>query len=411
MKCIMNQPKLQRGLTIVGHAVPSRAMLPIERYILATTESGRVRLSARREDIGIHYWVEAETLEEGVALLPAHLLSDFVRNAPASSITLTSPSPQHADACNIRCLRSSADMKNASDDPAEFTLPPVFTDGGELLMQMDAALLKEVIAQTAFAAAHQEGSWSWTVGVRIEIEAGKAFFTATDSFRFAMYALPVPDDQLRCHLLVSAKTLQELARLLPEEGTASVLLTPGRNMVLFHIERAGESIDLSTRLLSSENYHDLRQALPTAWSTRAVINRQELIASIKLMLPYARENQHKLQCTFFGEHTQREINTVSLETVAADVGTIEDTIAAQVQGRDQHMILNIEYLLEALEALDTAQVALEMSESNHPVALKPIGPGEYVYIMMPISSQQPASASASASTSAQENRSETVPVS
>jgi DNA polymerase-3 subunit beta len=76
-----------------------------------------------------------------------------------------------------------------------------------------------------------------------------------------------------------------------------------------------------------------------------------------------------------------------------------------VQGHDQHMILNIGYLLEALEALDTAQVALEMTESSRPVALKPIGPEEYVYIMMPIRSQQPASASA------QENRSEMVPVS
>ncbi len=408
MKFTAKQPELSRGLTIVSHAVPNRATIPIQKYILATTEQGRVRLTARREDIGIHYWVDTEAIEdEGIALLPAHLISDFVRNVPASSVMVTSPSPQHVDSCNVRCLRSSADMKNATDDPTEFTQPPLFVEGGEMLMQLDAELLKQIVAKTAFAAAEKEGStWPWAVGLRVEIEGGKALFAATDSFRLAMYTLPVPDDQLQCRFLIPAKTMQELAKILPYEGTVHVLLTPARNAALFHVELAhlNESVDLSTRLLSSENYPNLHQAVPATWTTRVVMNTQELASTVKLMLPYAHENQEKIQFQFFGEQGE-DANTVSLETFAADVGKIENTVAAQVQGPDQEIHLNVKYLLEVLDALDTPKVALEVTASNSPVVLKSIGPGEYVYVMMPIKSNQPSTQQ----TSAQERRGTEIP--
>lgn len=397
MKITAKQPNLNRGLMIVGHAVPNKATLPIEKYILASAEGGRVRLSARREDIGIHYWVDAEVENEGVALLPAHLISDFVKNVPAASVVVTSPSPLHADSCNVRCLRSSADMKNATDDPAEFTQPPVFGDGGEMLMQLDAELLKQIVSLTAFAAAEKEvGSWPWVVGLRIEIEDGKALFAATDSYRLAVYTLPVPDDQLRCRLLVPAKTMQELAKILPYEGTVHMLLTPDRNMALFHVEfvHLNESLDLSTRLLSSENYPNLRNAVPTAWITRVVINTQELVSTVKLMLPYAHENRDEIHFKFFGEQTERlslveEANTVSLETFAQDVGKIENIVAAQVQGPDQEINLNAKYLLDVLDAIDTSKVALEVTASNRPAVIRPIGPGEYAYVMMPIKGDLP----------------------
>ncbi|GCE15075.1 DNA polymerase III subunit beta [Tengunoibacter tsumagoiensis] len=397
MKFTAKQQNLHRGLTIVRHAVPTNGPFPIQKYILATANGGHVRLSARREDLGIHYWITTEAIDdEGVALLPAYLLSDFVRNVPAASIIVTSPSPLHTDSCHVRCLRSSADMKNATDDPAEFTQPPLFQEGGELLIQLDAWRLKEIIAQTAFAAAEKEGnSWSWAVGLRIEIAEGKALFAATDSFRLAMYTLPVPDDQLRCRLLIPAKTMQEMAKLLPNGGTVQMLLTPDRNMALFHsdIAHLSEAVDVSTRLLRSENYPSLEHAVPSSWTTRALISTQELASKVKLMLPYAHDNRYEIHFKFFGEQTERvslaEVaHTIAVETFATDVGTIENMIPAQVQGPDQEITLHARYLLEVLEVLTTAQVALEVTDGNRPAVLRPIGPEEYVYVMMPIKKKE-----------------------
>lgn len=393
MKFSASQSKLNRGLTIVGHAVPAKATLPIEKYILAATEQGQIRLSARREDIGIHYWMNAEAIEqEGIALLPAHLISDFVRNVPAASVVVTSPSLRHADSCHVQCLRNSADMKNATDDPAEFTSPPSFAQGGEMLLHLDADLLKQIIAQTAFAAAKRESSvWPWSTGLRIEIEEGKALFAATDSFRLAIHTLPVPDDQLQCRLLVPAKTMEELAKLLPSEGSVHLLLTPDRNMALFHVEFAdqSESLDLSTRLLSSDAYPNLRHAVPPEWVTRAVMSTQELTSTVKLMRPYAQANGDKIHLTCFGEQTERhglgeEANTISLKTVAADIGQAENSVAAQVQGPDQEITLHVDYLLEVLDALDTPKIALEVTSSLRPAIFRPIGLEGYAYVMMPI---------------------------
>lgn len=396
---------LHRGLGIVSHAVPQKTALPIEKYLLATIEDGRVRLSARREEMGIHYWLDAQAIEgEGAALLPAHLIIDFVRNVPDAPVVVTSPSPTRPDSCHVRCLRSQAEMNNATDDPAEFPLIPTFAGGGERLLQLDADLLKQVIRQTAFAAADKETSaWPWSVGMRIEIGHGQAMFAATDSFRLAMYTLPIPDDQTHCLLLVPAKTMEELARLLPSEGTVHVLLTPGRNMALFHVEAADRSgsLDLSTRLLNHDSLPDFRQAVPASWATRAIMKTQELASLVKLMLPYAHENSDKICFKLFGEQTERhtltqEAHTISLETMAQDVGKSVNMLAAQVQGPDQEVFLRATYLSEILAAMETPQVALEMTASHRPVAIKPLGPTGVIYVMTPLHTEQPSPTSASA---------------
>lgn len=397
MKFTAKQATLHRGLSIVSHAVPQKATFPIEKYLLATIEDGRVRLSARREDIGIHYWVDADAVEgEEAALLPAHLLADFVRNVPAAPIVVTAPSPTHPDSCHVCCLRSCADMKNASDDPAEFPTIPTFAQGGERLMQLDAELLKQIIRQIAFAAADKEHSaWSWTIGFRIEIGQGEAMFAATDSFRLAIYTLPIPDDRLQCTFLVPAKTMEELAKLLPSEGTVHLLLTPGRNMALFHVEAADrcESLDLSTRLLNYETLPNVRQAVPAHWTTRAIIGTQELAATVKLMLPYAHENGDTIRFKLIGEQTERntlveEPHTMSLETVAQDMGTIVNVVSAHVDGPDQELSLRATYLSEMLATIDTSQVALEVIASHRPVAMKPLGRADVVYVMTPLHREQ-----------------------
>jgi DNA polymerase-3 subunit beta len=397
MQFTAKQPKLKRGLTLVSHAVPGRTTLPIEKYILATRDNGRVRLSARREDIGIHYWIDPESIEgEEAMLLPANLIVDFVANVPAAPVNVTSPSPVQPDACHVRCLRSSADMKNATDDPAEFPSIPSFAEGGEMLMRLDADFLKQIITQTAFAAADKENSnWPWLVGIKIMIDSGKAVFLATDSYRLAMYTLPVPDDQLRCTLLVPAKTMEELAKILPYDGTVQVMLTPNRNTMLFHVESSDltESFDLSAQLLDV-TCPDLQEVIPNAWTTRAVMRTQEFASMVRLMAPYVHDARGKIHFRFFGEQNERdsltqEPNTVLLQTVAQDIGTIENAISAQVQGPNQEIYLHPKYLSEALAVLDTPEVALEVTAPNRPAIMKPVGPGEYVYVMVPMAADQP----------------------
>src|SRR5579859_898214 len=277
MQFITTPQLLDRGLSIVGHALVGKALRPIESYILASTDGERVRLSARGENIGIHCWVPVSQIEEeGMALLPAKLITDVVGNLPSSPVTLTSPSPTDETSCNLRCLRISSDMKNTGQDPDEFPSIPLFSQSGELLFQLDADLLKEIISQVAFAASDKDDGRHALTGVYLEIGAGEALFVAADAYRLAARTISIPDDQLCRTLLLPAKTMEELAKILPGQGSVQILLTGDHHQALFHTEIA----DLSTPLLN-ETFPNVHPFFSQAWTTRAIMQTQELSSYLR----------------------------------------------------------------------------------------------------------------------------------
>jgi DNA polymerase-3 subunit beta len=385
MKFTATQQQFHRGLALVGHAVPARPILPIQSRVLATLDGERLRLSATSEDMGIHCWIEAEEIvEPGRTLLPARLISDLVGNLPASPVTITAPAPQDATSCCVTCERVSAQIKNAGEDPEEFPAMASYEQGGERLLLLDTALLKEIIGQVAFAAAENDNRPALT-GLFISIREGEAVFAASDAFRLAVRTIALPDDQLHRDVLVPARTLSVLAKLLPPHTVVEAILPCGEKQLLFHMD----GLDLSTRLLS-ETYPDIRSVLPQEYTTRAVLRTQELAAATRLMVPFAQAHHNAVHLSIPGQ----EPNTVMIEAEAPDLGRNAQVLCAQVEGPDQRIVLNIGYLADVLAVIQEEEVALELPTPLRRVAVKPVGPTGYIYVMVPMSDPRAAAAQA-----------------
>src|SRR5438270_7725745 len=147
VKITCKQQDLSHGLSAVSHAVSNRSTLPILANILLATDHGRLKLSATNLEIGINCWVDAQVHEEGTTTVPAKLLTDFVNSLSPSSVDITVP--EDSNKINIKSEGSSANIKGL--DASEFPLIPS-AEGGEPSVVLDASLLKEIIAEVAFAA-------------------------------------------------------------------------------------------------------------------------------------------------------------------------------------------------------------------------------------------------------------------
>jgi DNA polymerase-3 subunit beta len=390
MQFTATQQELHHGLALVGHAISGKPTRPIETYILAQVapDTQQVCLSARNEELGIHCWIRASEMEgHDAVLLPARLISDFVSNLPAAPVVVTSPSPTDPTSCQVRCLRISAKMKNTAGDLAEFPQIPSYVDGGETLLHLDAELLKQIITEVVFAAADKDMTRPALTGVLVEIGGGKATFAAADNFRLAVRTILIPDDQLRRTLLLPARTLEELAKILPNVGTVQVLLTADQHQAVFH----SSMIDVSTRLLN-ETFPNMRAGIiPSEWTTRAVLQTQDLAALIRLMAPFAREARYAIRLRLVGEMSERldaEPNTMQLEVVAQDVGENQNVLGAQITGPDQELLLHAKHLSDVLAVLTTPQMALEITGPQRPVAIKPVGGDDYTYVLAPMIDHQ-----------------------
>lgn len=375
MKITCKQQDLSRGLSAVSHAVSSRSTLPILANILLATDHGRLKLAATNLEIGINCWVEAEIEEEGTTTVPAKLITDFVNSLPPASVEMTDADGPHT--LKVKGLRSSANIKGL--DPSEFPQIPS-NEGGEPPVLLEAAQLKEIIDQVAFAAADDDSRPVLT-GVLVQVSDEKVTFAAADAFRLAVRVADLPGDgHPRGDILIPARTLTELARILPAEGSVEMIVTPNRSQVLFHTT----NLDLVSRLIEG-SFPNFRQIIPKESTTRAVVETKEFAAAVKSAALFARDSSNiarvKLNAPSEGHE---EPGSITIEATAEDLGDNVSTVSAAIDGPELQIIFNVKYLSDVLTTITTPEVALEASSAMKPGVLKPIGPHDQTYVIMPM---------------------------
>jgi len=377
VKITCKQQDLSRGLSVVSHAVSSRSTLPILANILLSTDNGRLRLYATNLEIGINCWIDADVHEEGTTTVPAKLITDLVNSLPQAPVDISVPEDSHT--MNVKSLRSSANIKGM--DPSEFPLSPN-TEGSDPAIVIDAAQLKEMISEVAFAAADDDSRPVLT-GVLVQVSTGKLTFAAADAFRLAVRASSLSDDAvLRNDILIPARTLTELSRILPSEGSVSMIVTPNRSQVLFH----SENIDLLSRLIEG-TFPNFRQIIPKDHTTRAVVETKEFAAAVRSVAPFARDSSNIARIKINGGGGA-EPGALTIEATAEDVGDNVSTINAAVDGPEQQIIFNVKYLAEVLAVVGTPEIALEVTSAARPGVVRPVSSADYTYVIMPMSTNR-----------------------
>lgn len=379
MKITCKQQDLNCGLSTVSHAVSSRSTLPILANILLSTEQGSLKLSATNLEIGINCMIDAEVLEEGTTTVPAKTFTDLVNSLRQGQVELTVV--EDSNDINVKSPGSNANIKGM--DPSEFPLIPS-AEGDEEPIILDAGLLKEMIAQVVFSAADDDSRPVLT-GVLVEVVDEKVSFAAADAFRLALRISPLPGHVSEHNsILIPARTLSELARILPSEGAVQMVVTPNRSQVLFHTEH----IDLVSRLIEG-TFPNIKAAIPKEYATRAVIETKEFAAAVRTVTPFARDSSNITRIKVSsGGGDGSEGGSLTLKSTAEDIGNNVTTINAAVDGPDQEIIFNVRYLTDVLNILDTPEVALEVTSAARPGVVRPVSAADYTYVIMPMSTNR-----------------------
>jgi DNA polymerase-3 subunit beta len=246
-------------------------------------------------------------------------------------------------------------------------------------------LLRQTIDQVAFAAASDESRPVLT-GVLIRIHQDTAVFAAADGFRLATRTLTLPEGASSGasevpEFIVPARTLSELARVISDDaGEVSMTVTPGGGQVLFHTEM----VDLVSRLIDGK-FPDFERIIPKSHTTRTLLDTQELIKAVKLASFFATasssQNIIKLSIESGGELSPGKL---IISANAAEVGDNTGEIDGMVTGEGGQIAVNVKFLADALNAIKTAQVALETQTAQNPGVFKPVGQDDYVHIIMPM---------------------------
>lgn len=380
MKLTCNQQELAKGLSTVSHAVSTRTTLPILSHILIVTEGDHLRLAATNLEIGITCRVPANVQQEGTTTVPARLFTDFVNGLSESPVTLAlNPETQ-----SLKVSGKPSQCTIRGMDAAEFPAIPS-ADAAEAAVELPAAELREMINHTAFAAATDDARPVFT-GVLARALDGVLTFAAADSFRLAVRKADISGAASLADVLIPAKTLTELGRILPADTETAVrmIVTPNRNQVVF---QAGD-INLVSNLIAGQ-FPNFEAILPKSSATRASLPTAEFRQAAKTASLFARDSANIVRLKVeAGEGGGVMPGSVTLLATAEEIGDTTTTLNAAVDGNGLEIIFNVKYLTDVLGVIDSGDVALELNTPQQPGVVKPVGAlsDKYVYVIMPMHS-------------------------
>ncbi|HLS89499.1 MAG TPA: DNA polymerase III subunit beta [Sphingobacteriaceae bacterium] len=362
----VEQGQLQQALQKVTRAVSVRTTLPVLSGVLLEVTADGLRLTAYDLEVAIQTTIPAQVQEPGRTVLPARYLHEVVRRIPPGLITLRLE-PESLRT-TITWGRSKYDIHGLP--PEQF---PPLGSFNEATLEIAGDLLHTIFSQTGFAVATEETRPA-LMGVHVNINNGTARAIATDGFRVAVRETELAGSG-QADFILPGRSLQEISRLLPQEGGEPVVVRTVDNQAEFAI---GDTRVIS-RLIEGP-YPNVLELLPTEYRQTAVVDRLALEAALERasLLADGRSSARWLVVLTLAD---------DLLTITADdpeVGQAYEEISAQLDGEGIRIGFNARYLLEGLRHMEDDQVELSFIDPVKAVRIRGVGADAYQYVVFPV---------------------------
>jgi DNA polymerase-3 subunit beta len=379
MKLECLQENLAEGLTVVGRVVPTKSTLPVLSNVLLSTRDGELQLTANNLELSVAHRVPAAIAREGEITLPSRLLSDYVALLDhGQKVELDLNSKTHK--VHLACGRYEANV--AGIDAEDF--PPIPAVSGGTSFSIPAGVLKEAINEVVFAAAPDD-TRPVLAGVLLKMGGGSLTLAAADGFRLAVRTVELPEAGPDLQMIVPAKTLIEVARLLgsaADDDQVAINTTPNGNQIYFAFGKT----EITSRLIEGQ-FPDYQRIIPPDAKTKVKVSTTDFLRATRAAAVFARDNSNivRLECSPSKENAELALGSILVKSTSAEMGDNEGNLDAVVEGDDTQIAFNGRYLRDALEAIDTPEVLLQITGPSSPGIIRPAGePNGYLHVIMPM---------------------------
>ncbi len=364
MKFTCEKALLVSAISVASRTVAPKSAIPSLEGLLVKA-GVKVMLTGYNLETGITVGVPADIAEPGECIMPARLFFDIIRKLPDDKVTV---SVDESFRVSIRGGISSFTITamTAEDYPE---LPDVESEKGIPVPQRE---LREMISGTIFSASENMARPIHT-GCLFEIADESVTVVAVDGYRLALRRY-IPEQPLErtVKFVAPAAALKEVEKILDDTDDPAVIYL-GTKHILFMIGDA----TLVCRILEGE-FLDWRRVLPQNNPIKVAANVREVTDSIeRVSLVISEKIKSPVRCTF--GHNTADFRTTST------IGEAHDMCSTAGDGKDLEIGFNSRYLLDALRAVPTPEVSLELINGLSPIVLNPCdGSGKFSYMVLPV---------------------------
>ncbi|MDR6225363.1 DNA polymerase III subunit beta [Desmospora profundinema] len=375
MKFRISRSALTEAVSQVSKAVSQKTTVPILTGIKAVLDEDGLWLTGSNSDLTIQVAVPSKKDDKelvemermGSVVLPGRIFSEIVRKLPGDDVEWVVDERWKT---TLRSEQAQFELKGL--DPEEYPRLPQLRD--DQMVSIPADLLQSMIRQTGFAVSTSEARGVLT-GVLWQLEEGTLTFVATDSHRLSRRQAEVEAaaDLTMKNVIIPGKSLSELAKILADQnGWVDVIFSDNQIMV-----RADHLLFFS-RLLDG-TYPDTNRVIPQGGKTEVVVSAKELLQSVDRAALISRDGRDNvIKCML------KEDGRVLIHSAAQDVGSVQEEVAARMNGEEMSISFNAQYMLDALRAVDSDQIQIIFTGTMTPFVIQPADRDDALHLIVPI---------------------------
>jgi len=310
--------------------------------------------------------VDVAGSRDGRCLVPSALLGEIVRNLPEGAVTIEADDNE----LRIGSGRSQFAVKTIAADY------PVIAEPQGDAVTLDAASLRDAIAQVVPAASVDDSRKSELTGVSLAAHGDGIRLVATDTYRLAIRDLAgaslLTDDR---KVIVPATALKELVRLSSAADSVSVRI--GDHNVSFEVD----GVRLVSQLRDGKvpDYENLLPKTADSHPNRLTLERESFLDALRRvgLLSKDVKDSKKIRLVITAD-------SVELVAESFDVGKADEVVEARHEGETLEIAFNAEYLRTGIESAPSDEVTISIAKPNSPVLIRGAGADEFLYLLMPI---------------------------
>lgn len=362
MKFICEGTVLSEASFTVSKACATRTVTPILECIKIKAQNDSLTLTAYDGEISIEKKIKANIMEEGEICVNGKFFSDFVGKISLDEVVVVS------DEKGIKIEYGENESYMQTLSAQDF---PVFNGANipeDKYFELKQTAFKEIVAKVAFCCATEEQR-PILKGCLLEAKEGILYATALDGFRMACgYTQTTDGGDMK--IVVPARTLTEISRMI--EGDQLIKIFADKN----RLSVALNDTVITSRLYLGE-FVKKENIFPSEFTTRVTLKKSELLDSVERASVMIRGDKNNL-LVFDIKMGKLIVNANS------EIGKIEETVFADLQGKELKIAMNGKYLLDALKALEEEDVVLSFNSSVSPFTVENQIDKRYQYLILPV---------------------------
>jgi|TARA_B100000767_G_scaffold156013_1_gene146699 DNA polymerase-3 subunit beta len=352
MKFIVNSSALLKELQKLSGVISSNNTLPILDNFLFEITDGKIVIVACDLETTMMSEITTESSTNGKITIPSKILLDTLKTFSNQPLTFIIDD----ETKSIEISSDNGNYKLVGQNASEF--PKIPSVDSSVNLEIDSDVLANAINKTLFATGNDELRPVMS-GVFCELSSENATFVATDAHKLVKHIRKNINSEKTSSFILPKKPLSLLKNNISDGGT--VLFQYNEMNVLFKFNNT----TLICRLIDGK-YPNYDAVIPKENPNKLIIDKQELLNSIKRVSIFANKTTHQIRFKVAGSELQITSEDLDFANKA------EERLSCQYEGEDMEIGFNSRFIIDMLNNIGAKQICIEMSAPNRAGIILPL---------------------------------------